>query len=253
VTGRRCAPLSEGSNGRIAPRVRRFAFLAIVLLVSATLTACRGSQARARPWHSVQLVRDMTGDGRPDTLTLEARGTRPDSLDVTFVIRGNGHELFRDAWNNADEFADERNAQPAKRISPDSLARRVRHEMDTFFDAANFASAASLQSAPTWPPVSFDCKGDPRDCIAFHLRYERGVAARARRGQDSTPASTPEYGAFIDSLEHAPFDTAYVRRVVDEMRQRGLPAFTFSYGYETTRSITWSPMAGRFFPVFECC
>lgn len=195
----------------------------------------------------------MTGDGRPDTLLLEARGRQPDDLDVTFTIRGAGRELFRDEWNTADQFAEEERPSPGQHVSSDSLAHMVRREMNAFFAPSNFESAARLPFEPHWPPMSSDCDGDPRNCVAFYLRYERAAAARARQGQDSTPPAGLAYAAFINRVDHAAFDTGYVRRIGEDMRQRRLAAFTFAYGYETTRTITWSALAGRFFPVFECC
>jgi len=35
-----------------------------------------------------------------------------------------------------------------------------------------------------------------------------------------------------------------------EMQRLRLPVFTFSYGYESTEAIAWSPVAGRFVRVF---
>lgn len=224
----------------------------LALLAAALTLAAQPPRARRPLWHAVRAIRDVTGDGRADTLTLVARGARADSLDVTFRIRGAGRELFRDDWNTADQFLEERDLPPGQRASADSLARIVRRDMDGFFADAQFEPASALPFATRWPPLSRDCDADPRDCVAFYLRYEREVAARVRRGQDSVPAGAG-YAEFIARIDRAPFDTALVRRVGDEMRRRALPAFTFSYGYETSRTIVWSPLARRFFPVFECC
>ena len=141
------------------------------------------SLAQRPLWYSIRAVWDMTGGGGSDTLLLEARGRRPDSLAMTFVIRGEGRVLFR------DEYRDWLDATPSSHASLDSLAQRVRRDMDAFFAAKNFESAATLPFEERWPPVSTDCDGDPRNCVSFWVRYEREVAMRVKQGHDSTPAS----------------------------------------------------------------
>lgn len=51
-------------------------------------------------------------------------------------------------------------------------------------------------------------------------------------------------------MSRAAFDTLRVLAIAKEIQRLRLPTFIFSYGYESTEIITWSPMERRFFEVF---
>lgn len=56
------------------------------------------------PWYARATTLDLTGDGRPDSVHLEARGERVDSLDVVLTIHVDGVERHREAWGSSYEL-----------------------------------------------------------------------------------------------------------------------------------------------------
>lgn len=230
----------------------RFGMAAMVLVsgVSPFIPAQAHRSAPA-PWHRVQRVIDVTGDGKPDTLTLTAFGSQPDTLDVVLQIRSSGRVAFTDRWVNTDEFIDDDSTMVKDRRA---LARQVRREMDDFFDDRNFTPIRDDSTLRTdWKVGDASDCGPALDCVAFFLRFERAKAARIARGLPSVPDGPDAYGAFIDGVTRSPFDTALVRRIGSEWRGSRALSFTYSHGYETTKTIVWSAVARRFFTVFECC
>ncbi len=203
-------------------------------------------------WYRAQIARDLTGDGRPDTLVLEARGTRPDSLHAVFRIRSDGREVYRQDWSNEDEFEDFPFPEEP-RARADSIARFARRRLEAFLSPNRFAPLDISQAKEPWEiGEGHACQGDPRDCIAWYLRFEAQVRKRLAAGRDSVPQPGNAYGAFVDSIEAAPFDTAHVRAIWADMRHTPY-SFAMSYGYETTLVIAWSQLAKRFFVLFACC
>jgi hypothetical protein len=240
------APLLARNRAiRLVSAVAAFAAFAAL----ATLGA--GAPHRVVPherWYAVHTVRDMTGDGHADTLTLEAFGNRPDSLLMFFRIRGGDRDLFHLEWSSGERYLDLMYDHGKPTISLDSLTRLVHSEMDEFFESTKFENAASLPFEKTWH-VQPD-GDDPRDYVAYQLRYDREIAARRKRGELREPKTLDERVALDRKVRHSPFDTSRVRAIGREMQRSGLPAFTFSYGYESTEAITWSPTARKFFEVF---
>lgn len=212
-----------------------------------------GAARAAKPaprelWYSVHAIRDMTGDGHADTLTLEAFGRKPESLKVVFRIRRGNRELFRAEWSSHDRYQDLIDDAGKLSISRDSLTRLARADMDEFFASTSFATAEKLPFTQAWHVQQDD--DDPRDYIAHEFQYESEMAARKHRGEQAQPGTPEAWAAFDARLARATFDTSRVKAIGAEMRRLGLPTFTFSYGYESTETITWSPIAGRFFEVF---
>src|SRR5688572_18861140 len=65
------------------------------------------SAAAAAPTPSYRRARalDLTGDGRADSVRLEALGSRPDSLRITLSLLVEGVEKHREAWGSSYELA----------------------------------------------------------------------------------------------------------------------------------------------------
>jgi hypothetical protein len=229
-----------------------------VLLIAAVATLLphiAAAQARPvtpkRPFHRVQRTIDITGDGRPDTLSLEAFGAKSDSLDFILRIRAMGREVFRDEWNNSDQFTD---YEPSRLNDHIKLARLVRRGMATFFATEAFAPITEPDKLAQWKPSGdMGCEGEMLDCLTFYLRFEKATAARVARGLPATPAAGPAYGEFLRAIDASPFDTALVKRVGSEWRTSKALTFTYAHGYETTRTVVWSSTLFRFIPTFECC
>ncbi|HEY0970047.1 MAG TPA: hypothetical protein VGE02_03610 [Gemmatimonadales bacterium] len=70
-------------------------------------TSAPGAQVMATeaPWYSRARVLDLTDDGRPDGVRLEAFGSRPDSLHVVLTLVVDGEEKLREEWGSSYELA----------------------------------------------------------------------------------------------------------------------------------------------------
>jgi hypothetical protein len=63
-------------------------------------------QAQQRPWFVAQRVLDLTGDTRPDTITVRADGSSSDNLLVTLTLRVDGVEGWREQWRSRHMLVD---------------------------------------------------------------------------------------------------------------------------------------------------
>ena len=57
------------------------------------------------PWYRHTRTLDLTGDGGTDTVRLEARGARPNSLEITLSFLVDGEERHREQWGSSYELA----------------------------------------------------------------------------------------------------------------------------------------------------
>ena len=226
----------------------------ILTFALALKSATAQAVGSARPvWFRSQITQDLTGDGRPDTLVLEARGTQADSLSVVFQIRSAGRQIYYEEWNNEYDFVDlSFPTEPGARA--DSLSRLARHPLQSFLGPNRLIRLDTTAAKEPWPVAEpRSCHGDPRDCIAWYFRFEAQIRGRVAAGRDSLPEGGQPYRAFLDSIQAAPFDTARVRTIWADMRQHTPHSFVMSHGYETTKVIAWSRVERRFLVLFECC
>ncbi len=70
----------------------------------ATSSADTPGSAAAAPWYGQTRTLDLNGDGRSDSVRLEARGESPDSMKVSLVILVDGKEAHREAWGGSYEL-----------------------------------------------------------------------------------------------------------------------------------------------------
>lgn len=57
------------------------------------------------PWYDRTRALDLTGDGRVDSVRLQATGERPDSLRISLVLLVAGEEEHREEWGSSYELA----------------------------------------------------------------------------------------------------------------------------------------------------
>ena len=93
---------------------------------SASAPAVRPVTAPA-PWYHRARALDLTGDGRPDSVRLEAHGGRPDSLDISLTLVVEGAEKHREDWGSSYELA---LLEPAVRVGPQA-GEIVRARLDS--------------------------------------------------------------------------------------------------------------------------
>lgn len=94
-----------------------------ILIVSCAAVACTGTDGRSdapnaasraettgaavesTPWYRGVRTLDLTGDGRADSVRLEATGSRLDSMQVTIVFVVDGAVQHRARWGSDYELA----------------------------------------------------------------------------------------------------------------------------------------------------
>jgi hypothetical protein len=88
--------------------------LCLLPFLTITLLCCNSSESADRtvltsevtPWYERSVRLDFTGDGRPDSVSLVAEGTEPDSLQITLRFFANGAEVYREEWDGSYEMVD---------------------------------------------------------------------------------------------------------------------------------------------------
>ena len=63
------------------------------------------AHAAPSPWYRRARALDLTGDGRVDSVRLDAVGTRPDSLRITLALIVDGAVKHREDWGSSYELA----------------------------------------------------------------------------------------------------------------------------------------------------
>ena len=73
----------------------------------ARATAAADPVARAAPpsWYRRTRALDLTGDGRADSVRLDALGAKPDSLHITLALIVGGAVKHRESWGSSYELA----------------------------------------------------------------------------------------------------------------------------------------------------
>ena len=176
---------------------------------------------------------DAAGDGRPFTIAVEARGARPDSMNVVLRIT-RGDTVFHRATFNTVMYG-RYDAAPA---AADSARRRAETQLGRLLADSAFRPTSALLGG------AGDRDGAFRDVVAFDV----SVAEERRRRRLGPTARLPE------SVAQSPrptADTARVRALAAELRER--EAFRYFTGGEATYAIAWSPTERRFVVVHSCC
>jgi hypothetical protein len=91
------------------------------------VTAESAASSTPAPWYHRSRLLDVTGDGRTDTIHLEAVGSKLDSLRVTLSLIVDGREKHRETWGSSYELA---LLDSAARTSP-GLEAVLRAKLDT--------------------------------------------------------------------------------------------------------------------------
>ena len=223
----------------------------VVVVLGTGLSWLPPAQRQPPPWYQVQHVRDLTGDGIPDTLVgLAFRTARPDSFHFVVSIRSLGREVFEREWDDV-YGAGESGAVPRSQWM-ESLA----HVFDHTFDEVNFVPAAryAREHHAILNPRSCQ-EEDPRECIAYEMKYQAALTRWNAEGRGLAglgPGDTL-LTRFFHDIHEEPFDTALVNRLWDDIRTHTPTVFLLSYGDESHEDVAWSPLERRFVTLFACC
>jgi hypothetical protein len=186
-------------------------------------------------WYQKSRELDVTGDGRSDTLLLQAFGRVVDSVAIVFSVITSGDTVLVDDWESNYQLIDP--PTEAVAIGPGRDAY-VRRSLDSTLARVYIAAFSdSTLNRPWIPrPSSYMCGDDANNCIVGEVRT------------DLAPK-----GWTADQIRLAPFDTARARAIVDDIQRTAVRSMTLAYGYETTNTYVWSPLAKKFYMVEACC
>lgn len=164
-----------------------------------------------------QVTRDLTGDGRPETLRLVGTGPRFDSLDVTLTITRDLTVIYRRVMTPL-----------TRRIGLDGPTRKRTLAQQRAFLAEY--GTWFLDDRKFMTPEGF--VDEFQSFAPRHLAAIPGVISRD--------------GGF-------PGDTARGAALWREMQSRNVTLFAFSPGGDLSLVIGWSEQDGRFYLLKECC
>jgi hypothetical protein len=180
---------------------------------------------------------DLTGDGSPETVLLQARGPRVDSAQVDLLILAtNGDTLYHDVWNTQRYF------QYEKRSSftdAEATSKIVAHLQRVLSDSAFTSDGPPARLTDNFPD------GIDHDAIRYDLKE---ATVRERHGL--RPAQ-PLRGSMYDEMEKVEVPTAAIDSLAAELSD--MPTFTYFAGGEVTSTIAWSAARNRFIRIFSCC
>lgn len=184
---------------------------------------------------------DFTGDGRPEIVTVHARGSRKDSADVILSIMApNGELLYGDTWNTSHYFR----YTPRATLSEDEATRQVLAKLKRLLSDSSFTSdgpSALLRNSP-------DAKasgGISHDAVLYDLKE---AVVRVLHAAPTGVPLTPPQLAEIDTIN---ISNAAVATLANELKK--MPTFTYHAGGEVTYTIAWSAEKKRFVRIFSCC
>lgn len=160
--------------------------------------------------------RDLTGDGKPEVMTLVGVGKTLDSLDVTFSIESGGRRVYRAPIR-----------LPTHRAFDRTLRRTLGMEYSTWLQdvGRSFFAETKFQT-----PAAF--VANLRDAAPGHIADIANVIARD--------------GGFAA-------DTARSGTIWRHVQASRAVIFEFSRGGDDAGAIVWSVADGRFYRIFECC
>ena len=215
--------------------------LALLLMVAACSPAGDDASDAARTAGDTiriahERARDLTGDGVPERIAVQAVGPAYDSLDVRLTISGGNRVLHAARWNTALYFFFE---DPAH-LTDSVVETRVREHL-----AALVTDSLSQRG----PPVQWWSERERTREVRASIRHS--VAESMWRESHGVPVSDPlprEAYAGIAALQ-APMSR--VDSLVRELRDR--PVYSYYAGGEATYYIAWSDREQRFHMVYSCC
>lgn len=163
------------------------------------------------------LLRDLTKDGRPDSLQLIAIGQRPESLRVTFSVTSGGETRYQASWSEwyfiYDRLIDS--------IPAAERSKRVGDHLNEFFLPQDFGTVSPDDSSDAFDILPYEVCGQP-------------AGTPVAEGRESCPAGL-------------------VRSILQDIVALSPPTFRFFSGGEHSRIIAWSRQLRRFVVIFACC
>jgi len=161
--------------------------------------------------------RDLTGDGRPETIRIVGVGQSIDSLEVTLTITADADTLYRQRMVPLTLTVGYDAGR--RRITRVEHRVRIRELGSFYFDDRKFMAPAQF----------------------------------VERLRDSAPGRVREIPETIARDGRFPTDTARAAAIWGEMQRTTITVFEFSPGGDGILAIAWSPRDKRFYRLMECC
>jgi len=197
------------------------------------LGACAAAAGRDSLCFRASRTYDFAGDGRPFTLTVDARGPAPDSLRVALRVARGDTVYYRADWSTALY-----GRYDARTVSPDSARRRAAAHL------ARLLSDSAFRPTRAFLGGASDVDAMLRETIAFDVNVAEERRRRGLSPADTLPVAARESPAAVS-------DAARVRALAAELRDA--PAYRYYAGGEASYAIAWSRAERRFVVVFACC
>lgn len=181
-------------------------------------------------------ARDLTGDGVPERIAVQALGPAYDSLDVRLTISGNDRVLHAARWNTGLYFFFEDRTH----LTDSAVEARVREHL-----AALVTDSLSQRG----PAVQWWSERQRTREMRASIRHS--VAESMWRESHGVPVSDPlprEAYAGIAAIQPP---EPRVDSLVRELRDR--PVYSYYAGGEANYYIAWSDREQRFHMVYSCC
>jgi hypothetical protein len=179
---------------------------------------------------------DLTGDGRPETVTVAARGPHYDALDITLVIaNAAGDTLWTDAWRSDYYF----HYEPIEGQTAEQVAAVVQGHVDDAVSGRRFQRGM--------PDGMIG--GDPAEMMRESVRYHLAELDWRRRVDLEPSDPTPQEA--WQRIDPQTVVNARAQAVVDELLQG--PTYLYFAGGEASYVIGWSVREQAFVRLFACC
>jgi hypothetical protein len=160
--------------------------------------------------------RDLTGDGKPETLRVVGVGPTIDNLDVTFTIESEGKTIYRFKLTPLTRSV---GFDAGRRmLSGEQHRARLEEFRQWFFAKEKFQRPAEF--VDSLRAMSRSGVAEIPDAIA----------------RDRQPSETRDGGEISKEILNSP-----------------VTIFTFSPGGDVIVAIGWSARAGRFYRLLDCC
>lgn len=188
--------------------------------------------------------RDLTGDGRAETLRVIGGGRMVDSLGVTFTIESSGIVIYEIGLSPITRFVGFDHGNRARlQAEYEDLIRYYRTD---FFAESRFTSPGEFVS---WLQRSAPGRISEIPVVIGHDR--RRQILRDSLTSMNRPAAEVE--SRVRRLRSEPSDSASGGVLWDTIRKAGVTVFQFPLGGDGLSAIAWSAVDRRFYRLFECC
>jgi hypothetical protein len=180
---------------------------------------------------------DLTGDGLPERVMLDARGPTYDSLHIRLQIRSDADSLlYHDAWSSGRFVENAVGAPP----QDTAIQRLVRGHLTEMLKDAAFAPPAIVAGEIHEGGIMPDSEAVRSDIAEYSWRRSAGL-----------PDTVPLPAGARDQIGALLVPDADLTALVGELARQ--PSFTYAAGHELTNTVAWSHQERRFIRIRSCC